>query len=123
MLDNKDSAETKGIGAVTVTDEAETDVGAMLPPLLPAAGTPAFRTMILVTLTFTTSTTVLLLRTSRREGAGEGERSKYLPSTVVFLTECVKVAICTAALFNNRGKRSLHACYENLLPYNSFPRG
>ncbi len=63
----------------------------------------AFRAAILVTLTFSTSTTVLLMRYSKIEAERQGETG-YLSSSVVFVTECVKVVVCMAALLLSQGK-------------------
>ena len=59
-----------------------------------------FRLLILSTLTLTTSTTVILLRISRVREEGE---NAYLASTVVFITECVKLGLCLGALFVSKG--------------------
>ncbi len=63
-----------------------------------------FRGAILVTLSLTTSTTVLLLRLSRLE-----KDVLYLPSTVVFLTECVKVVLCLLGLAISLGELDIYS--------------
>ena len=57
-----------------------------------------FKGLILVTLTFSTSLTILMMRVSRKATEGNPEKA-YLPSTVVFITECVKFVLSMATLF------------------------
>jgi hypothetical protein len=70
------------------------------------AQTRLFKAIILTTLTGTTSATVLLLRLSRLPPSSDApDQRTYLPSTVVFLTEVVKVVLCLLSVFVTHGKK------------------
>lgn len=74
--------------------------------------------IILTTLTITTSLTVLLMRLSRIQA--ESDENLYLPSTVVFLTECHKFILCIISLIVVKGERSI--LMYKLINVTSFSR-
>ena len=60
------------------------------------------RAVVLVVLVLQTSLTVIFLRYSRTHDQGE----PYTPTTVVFLTECLKYSLCLGLLALSQGSIS-----------------